>query len=73
MVLGNSVKKQQGQVDSLQNGREGKSDQIDNVKLARWGLNNECDKYMDELNDQAHDTQLQGVPLQRDSPATTTK
>eukprot|EP00957_Ditylum_brightwellii_P135459 10327874-Ditylum_brightwellii.AAC.1 len=67
------MKKQQGQVDSLQKYCEDKSDQLDGIKCARWGSNDEYDKYMDRLDDQTHDTQLQGAPLQRDSLVTTTK
>eukprot|EP00957_Ditylum_brightwellii_P178642 13606893-Ditylum_brightwellii.AAC.1 len=50
-----------------------KSDQLDGVKHAHWDSNNKYDKYMDELDNQIHDTQSQGVPLQIDSPAAMTK
>eukprot|EP00957_Ditylum_brightwellii_P003523 266939-Ditylum_brightwellii.AAC.1 len=60
MVLGNVMKKQQGQVDSLCKHHEEEFDKLDGVKCVRWGSNNEYDKYMDELKDLAHDTQLQG-------------
>eukprot|EP00957_Ditylum_brightwellii_P198444 15123407-Ditylum_brightwellii.AAC.1 len=40
MVLGNSMKKHQGQVDSLRKHDEDKSDQLDGVKHACWGSNN---------------------------------
>eukprot|EP00957_Ditylum_brightwellii_P076839 5840322-Ditylum_brightwellii.AAC.1 len=73
MILGNLMKKQQGQVDSLHKRQEDKSDQLDSVKQACWDLNNGHDKHMDELDDQIHDTQSQGAPLHRDSLATRTK
>eukprot|EP00957_Ditylum_brightwellii_P055008 4169793-Ditylum_brightwellii.AAC.1 len=41
IVLGNSMKKQQRQVDSLQKSHEDKSNHLDSAKRTQWGLNNE--------------------------------
>eukprot|EP00957_Ditylum_brightwellii_P195194 14871721-Ditylum_brightwellii.AAC.1 len=73
MVLGNSMKNQQGQVDSLCKQREDESDQLDGVKGACWDSTDGHDDHMDELDNQIHGTQSQGAPLHRDSLATTTK
>eukprot|EP00957_Ditylum_brightwellii_P177045 13487503-Ditylum_brightwellii.AAC.1 len=69
MVLDNSMR----QVDSLYKHQEDKSDQLGGVKCACWDLTDEYDKYMDGLDNQIHDTQSQGAPLQRDSLATMTR
>eukprot|EP00957_Ditylum_brightwellii_P077379 5879709-Ditylum_brightwellii.AAC.1 len=73
MVLGNLIKKQQGQVDFLRKHCKDKFDQLDGVKRTCWDSNDKYDEYMDGLGNQIHDTQSQGAPLQRDSLATTTK
>eukprot|EP00957_Ditylum_brightwellii_P050713 3845554-Ditylum_brightwellii.AAC.1 len=75
LVLNTSMKKQQGQVDSLQKRCEEEVEQSEGAKHARCGSSeDEYDDYMDELEDLAHDTQQsQGTPLDRESPATTAK
>eukprot|EP00957_Ditylum_brightwellii_P176504 13442162-Ditylum_brightwellii.AAC.1 len=67
------MKKQQGQVDSLQKRQEEEVEQSEGTKRARCGSSeDEYEDYMDELEGFVHDMkQLQGTPLDRDSLATT--
>eukprot|EP00957_Ditylum_brightwellii_P068429 5195606-Ditylum_brightwellii.AAC.1 len=69
------MKKQQGQVDSLQKRQEDKVEQAEGAKRARCRSNeDEFKDYMDELEDLVHDTQkIQGTPRDRGSPVTTAK
>eukprot|EP00957_Ditylum_brightwellii_P043126 3267461-Ditylum_brightwellii.AAC.1 len=69
------MKKQQGQVDSLQKCWEDKVEQTEEAKCARcWSNKDDFKDYMDKLEDLIHDTQkTQGTPPARDSPAALAK
>eukprot|EP00957_Ditylum_brightwellii_P008467 642051-Ditylum_brightwellii.AAC.1 len=74
MVIGNSMKKQQGQIDSLSKHQKADDDPVDGVKHAHKDSNDfEYDEYMDELDEEILDTQSAGTPLQRDSPTPSAK
>eukprot|EP00957_Ditylum_brightwellii_P211966 15366815-Ditylum_brightwellii.AAC.1 len=58
LVLNTSMKKQQGQVDFLQQHQEEEVEQSEGAKHARYGSSKDKYKdYMDELEDLIHDTQ----------------
>ena len=75
LVLYTSMKKQQGQVDSLQKHWEDEVEQTEGAKRARCRSNeDEFKDYIDELEDLVHKTQkTHGTPLDRGSPAATAK
>eukprot|EP00957_Ditylum_brightwellii_P122039 9307081-Ditylum_brightwellii.AAC.1 len=73
MVIRNSMKKQQGQIDSLSKQQKADDDPSEGVKRARKETSDLDDKYMDELEEPIIETQPAGTPLQRTSPAPSAK
>eukprot|EP00957_Ditylum_brightwellii_P005386 410725-Ditylum_brightwellii.AAC.1 len=73
MVIRNSMKKQQGQIDSLSKRQKADDDPSEGVKRACKEPNDLDDKYMDELEETIIETQPAGTPLQRAAPAPSAK
>eukprot|EP00957_Ditylum_brightwellii_P025750 1947973-Ditylum_brightwellii.AAC.1 len=73
MVIGNSMKKQQGQIDSLSKHQKANDDPSEGVKHARKEPNDLDNEYMDELEETVIETQPVGTPLQRSAPAPSAK
>eukprot|EP00957_Ditylum_brightwellii_P068064 5167141-Ditylum_brightwellii.AAC.1 len=73
MVIRNSMKKQQGQIDSLSKRQKADDDPSEGAKRARTEPNDLDNKYMDELKETIIETQPAGTPLQRAAPASSAK
>eukprot|EP00957_Ditylum_brightwellii_P083536 6349871-Ditylum_brightwellii.AAC.1 len=73
MVIGNLMKKQQGQINSLSKQQKADDNPSEGVKRARKEHSDLDDEYMDELKEPVIETQPAGTPLQRTSPASSVK
>eukprot|EP00957_Ditylum_brightwellii_P051632 3915595-Ditylum_brightwellii.AAC.1 len=69
MVIGNSMKKQQGQIDSLSKHQKADDDPSEGTKWACKETNDLDNEYMDEIEESIIETQPVGTPFQRAAPA----
>eukprot|EP00957_Ditylum_brightwellii_P204317 15338647-Ditylum_brightwellii.AAC.1 len=73
MVIENSMKKQQGQIDSLSKRQKADDDPSEGVKRACKEPNHLDNEYMYELEEKIIETQPVGTPFQRSAPAPSAK